>query len=330
MTPRTIGIVVFDGYQLLDVAGPFEVFHGANRLLEIDRRRPEYRLVLIGDRSAASESGLSLGTINTVSPAHVDGPLDTLVVPGGDGVIAACQDRDLVDSVRRLAQSARRVVSVCSGAFVLAEAGLLDGRRVTTHWARAHQLAEKFPRLEVDMDPIFIRDDPIWTSAGVTAGMDLSLALVEDDLGGEIAQTLARWFVLYLRRPGGQSQFAVSTWSSTTDDLAIRAAQHHIAAHPESDLRVAVLASVAALSPRHFARRFTEELGETPAAYVQRRRFELARNLLESTELSTEEIARRTGLGSAETFRRVMSANLGVSPQSYRERFFFSVSKGPT
>jgi transcriptional regulator GlxA family with amidase domain len=214
-----------------------------------------------------------------------------------------------------------RVASVCTGTFLLAAAGLLDGLRVTTHWARAEQLAADYPAVIVDADPIFIRSGNVWTSAGVTAGIDLALAMVEEDHGATIAQTVARWLVMFLRRPGGQSQFAAPVWSPSAPLGPIRLAQDHVQADPSADLSVPKLAQVASMSERHFLRVFAREVGCTPADYVERVRLDTARRLLEQRGDGVETIARSAGFGTAETMRRVFIRRLGVSPTDYRRRF---------
>ncbi len=265
-----------------------------------------------------TESGLSIAA--DPLPADIHG-IDTLVVPGGDGVHDARADDHLVDFVRRAGTSARRLATVCSGTFLAAEAGLLDGRTVTTHWARARRLAEEFPSLTVDADPIYIHDGRIWTSAGVTAGIDLALALVEADHGAEVAQTAARWLVMFLRRPGGQTQFAAPVWTARAATPPVRLAQDLIDLRPGADHRVPVLARAVAMSPRHFTRLFTAEVGESPGRYVERVRVEAARRRLEASGETVDVVASSCGFGTAETLRRVFHRRLGVAPDDYRRRF---------
>ena len=213
------------------------------------------------------------------------------------------------------------MATVCSGAFLGAAAGLLDGRRVTTHWARARQLAEDYPGVTVDADPIYIRDGKYWSSAGVTAGIDLSLALVQEDLGVDVAQTVARWLVMFLHRPGGQTQFASPVWVPRAERSTIRAVQSLVEAAPGGDHRLPALAAAAAMSVRHFTRVFTAEVGETPSRFVERTRLEAARRELEDTTDTLDVVAARCGLGSAESLRRVFQRHLGVPPDAYRRRF---------
>jgi transcriptional regulator GlxA family with amidase domain len=213
------------------------------------------------------------------------------------------------------------VATVCTGAFLAAEAGLLDGRRVTTHWAHADRLASEYPALTVDPDPIYLRDGKYWTSAGVTAGIDLALALVEDDLGVEVAQTVARWLVMFLHRPGGQSQFASPVWVPRAERSTVRAVQTLVEASPGADHRMPALADAASMSVRHFARVFTSEVGETPGRFVEGVRTEAARRDLETTDDTLDVIARRCGFGTAETLRRSFKRRLDVTPDAYRRRF---------
>jgi transcriptional regulator GlxA family with amidase domain len=213
------------------------------------------------------------------------------------------------------------VATVCTGAFLGAEAGLLDGRRVTTHWASADQLGAEFPGLSVDPDPIYINDGKYWTSAGVTAGIDLALALVQEDLGVDVAQTVARWLVMFLHRPGGQTQFASPVWVRRAERSTVRAVQALVESAPGGDHRVPTMAAAAAMSLRHFTRVFTTEVGETPAKFVERVRLEAARNELETTNDTLDVIAARCGFGTAESLRRVTQRHLGVAPDAYRRRF---------
>jgi transcriptional regulator GlxA family with amidase domain len=265
-----------------------------------------------------AESGVGLCTKPLPDPRE---RIDTLVLPGGDQAQAARRDQVLLDWIRAVAPGCRRVATVCTGTFLAAEAGLLDGRRVTTHWASASQLASEFPDLTVDSDPIYIKDGKFWSSAGVTAGIDLALALVEEDLGAEVAQMVARWLVMFLHRPGGQSQFATSVWVPRADRSTVRAVQTLVEAAPGGDHRLPALAAAAAMSVRHFTRVFTAQVGETPGRFVERVRLEAARRQLETSDLTLDVIAAQCGLGTAETLRRVFQRRLNVAPDSYRRRF---------
>jgi len=317
---RLVVIVAFPGLQSLDAVGPYEVFAGAGQAALSVGRRGGYDVMLASSdgRPVRAESGVGLCTVPLPDP---DDRIDTLVLPGGEQALAARRDEALLSWVRTVAPRCRRVATVCTGAFLAAEAGLLDGRRVTTHWARAAQLAAEFPSLDVDPDPIYIRDGKFWTSAGVTAGIDLALALVQEDLGVEVAQTVARWLVMFLHRPGGQTQFASPVWVPRAERSTVRAVQGLVEAAPGGDHRLPTLAAAAAMSLRHFTRVFTAEVGETPGRFVERVRLEAARRDLETTNDTLDVIATRCGLGTAETLRRVFQRRLGVAPDSYRRRF---------
>lgn len=318
---RSVVIVAFNGMQPLDAIGPHEVFAGATAVLSAGKKSTAgYNLTIVSRLGApiTTESGLQIVT----APLPQDRQkIDTLLIPGGDGSRTARYDEQLVGWIHRAARDSRRIATVCTGAFIAAEAGLLDGRTVTTHWARAQQLADDYPRVTVDADPIYRRDGNVWTSAGVTAGIDLALAMVEADHGTEVAQTVARWMVMFLHRPGGQTQFATPVWVPRATRSAVRAAQDHIDNHPADDHRLDLLADRAAMSSRHFSRVFTAQVGETPARYVERVRVEAARSELESTSTSLDLIAVNCGLGTAESLRRAFQRRVGVAPDAYRRRF---------
>jgi transcriptional regulator GlxA family with amidase domain len=320
MTQRQVVILAFPGLQSLDAVGPFEVFAGATRAARSAGRSGGYQVSLAstGGRPVRAQSGIGLCTERLPDPG---GRIDTLILPGGDQARAARGDGELVSWIKTVAPRCRRVAAVCTGAFLAADAGLLDGRRVTTHWASAERLAAEFPALDVDPDPIYIRDGKFWTSAGVTSGIDLALALVADDLGVEIAQTVARWLVMFLHRPGGQTQFASPVWIARAERSTIGAVQTLVETAPGGDHRLPALAAAAAMSVRHFARVFTAEVGETPGRFVERVRLEAARVDLEKTNDTLDVIAGRCGFGTAETLRRVFHRRLGVTPDSYRRRF---------
>jgi transcriptional regulator GlxA family with amidase domain len=317
---RHVTFVAYDGVQSLDVVGPHEVFAGAGLAAAALGRAGGYRVTVASARGGMvrTESGLVLGTVRL---PDADDAVDTLVLPGGNGADAASADADILAYVRAAAPASRRVATVCSGAFIGAAAGLLDGRRVTTHWTRAQNLSELYPAIEVDPDPIYIRDGKYWSSAGVTAGIDLALALVADDLGAQVAQLVSRYLVMFLHRPGGQTQFATPAWQPRAERSAVRAVQTLIESAPGGDHRVPALAAAASMSVRHFTRVFTAEVGETPARFVERVRADAARADLESGDETLDVVAARCGLGSAETLRRVFHRHLGVAPDAYRQRF---------
>ena len=315
-SPRAVWFLGFDGVQSLDIAGPFEVFSGANAAL----RREVYALRLVSRDGSpiASESWLTFRT--EPIPNQVPAGL-TLVLPGGAGARHGSRDPALVATVAELAARAERVVTVCTGSFLAAAAGLADGRRLGTHWNHAAELSERFPATRVEPDAIYVRDGELWSSAGVTAGIDLALAVVEHDHGAEVAQLIARHLVMFLRRPGGQSQFATPVWTERARTGPIQAAQHRIDADPAGDHRLDRLARTVGMSTRHFARCFAAETGVTPGQYVARVRVEAARRALESSDATVDTIAAQCGLGTAETMRRTFHRQLGVSPDDYRSRF---------
>jgi transcriptional regulator GlxA family with amidase domain len=330
---RRIVILALDGMQPLDVVGPAEVFSGARQAYERGAvggggaRPAPYQVIIAGIAAGPvrAESGLrivpdaALGRV--VAGAGGRGGIDTFIVAGGAGARRAARDPRVVRLVRRAAGRARRVASVCTGSFVLAAAGLLDGRRATTHWAHCKELAALRPAVRVDPDPIYVHDGRIWTSAGVTAGIDLALAMVEDDLGPETANLVARHMVVFVRRAGGQSQFSAQLAAQAAERAPLRDLQAFIAEHPDGDLTVPALARRAGMSPRHFARVFAAETGVPPAAYVVEARLETARRLLESTGRNVEQVAAGAGFGTPEALRRAFARRMRLSPREYRARF---------
>jgi transcriptional regulator GlxA family with amidase domain len=310
---RDVLIPVFDGVQSLDVTGPLEAFTIAGGY--------EIRTASLGGAAVRTTSGLRIMPDADLREAGLrgDSALDLLLVPGGAG--ARRRDPELVGWLRENAPKAARLASVCTGAFLLAAAGLLDGRRVTTHWSQCERLAEQYPEVIVDPDPIFVLDGAIATSAGITAGIDLALALVEADLGRAIALRTARALVVFLRRPGSQSQFSTQLSAQLADRQPLREVQQWIADHPAADLSVETLAERANLSPRHFARAFAAEVGMAPGQYVDRTRLETARRYLEDSAAGVAETARACGYGTPEAMRRAFIRTLGVSPVEYRRRF---------
>ena len=311
-------VVGFGGIQSLDLVGPWEVFATADRLATSG---PRYRLELAaaGGGPITSSSGLAFG--RAADLGRLRGPVDTLVVVGGDGTREAVVDEHLLAGIRRIAPRCRRVTSVCSGAFLLAAAGLLDGRRATTHWSWVDAMAASFPEVTVEADPIFVRDGDVWTSAGVTAGIDLSLALVEDDHGPDVARAVARQLVVYLQRPGGQHQFSAPLALQAADRPALRDLQTWIREHVADDCSVPALARQAGMSERTLARAFRTECGTTPADYVEQVRVEAARQLLETTDLTVATVATRCGFGTTETLHRAFRRRTGSTPAAHRARF---------
>jgi transcriptional regulator GlxA family with amidase domain len=315
--PRRIEILAFPKVQLLDVAGPLQVFASANELARAAGEPCPYEVTVVAERPLVTASaGLSLVTQNLPRRRT---PLDTLIVAGGFGVDRACENAPLIRWIRVRAETARRTASVCSGAFLLATAGLLHGRRAVTHWRRCAEFAQRFPTVKLEPDPVFVRDGSIWTSAGVTAGIDLVLALVEADLGQRFALAVARQLVVFVKRPGGQAQFS-ETLALQHRDARFDRLHAWIADNLHGDLSVASLANAAAMSERSFVRHYRRATGMTPARAIERMRVEAARQVLENG-LAVKRAAARCGFGSEETMRRNFLRLLGATPQAYRERF---------
>jgi transcriptional regulator GlxA family with amidase domain len=318
MAARGVLIVLYDGVQSLDVTGPLEVFTSGSRYQEARGRGPGYaiRTASAGGAPVTTSSGLTLVPAGDL-PEPLAG-VDTLVVPGGN---EGSPNPSLSGWLRRHACGARRVTSVCTGAFLLAEAGLLAGRRVTTHWAYSAELARRYPDVRVDPEPIHVRDGNVVTSAGVTAGIDLALALVEEDIGRAAALSVARQLVVYLRRPGGQAQFSAQLRAQSARRQPLREVQQWISEHPAADLSVDRLADKAGLSPRQFARAFATETGVPPGRLVAQVRLEAARRMLEDGADGIEQVARACGYGNCEAMRRAFIRALGIPPAAYRARF---------
>lgn len=315
--PRRIALLAFPDVQLLDVAGPLQAFASANEVMAFAKRERPYDIVVVAkEQRVKTTAGLILEAAPLSQRA---GPLDTLMVAGGLGVNAACADKALVNWIKTRARTARRVTSVCSGAFLLAAAGLLDGKRAVTHWRRCAEFSRLFPKVKLDPDPIFVCDGNIWTSAGITAGIDLALALIEDDLGREIALTVARQLVVFLKRPGGQSQFSATLALQESDGRFDRL-HAWIMENLRGDLSLPTLAAQAHMSERSFSRHYLTATGRTPARAIEHIRVEAARRMLEERS-GVAQTAKRCGFGSEETMRRSFLRLMQVAPQVYRERF---------
>ncbi len=320
--PKRIGIVIFDRCQIIDATGPAAVFGSANEIhLANGGRSPLYDLRMIASRSGPvrSSTGVSLFADSALNDAAT--PFDTLICAGGKGSLRFIEDSGAIANIRRLTQSVRRVVSVCTGAYVLAAAGLLDDRRAVTHWAHCRNLAALFPMVRVEPDPIFVKDGNVYTSAGVTAGMDLALALLEEDHGKALALNVAREMVMFMKRPGSQAQFSRQLSAQMAPRGNIRDVQIWLLDRLADDISVEDMAEQAAMSLRTFNRHFKKTTGRTPAGFVQEARIEAARSLLEDSDLPVKLIARQCGFGDEERMRRAFHRNLGVSPQDYRMRF---------
>jgi len=317
--PKVIHVLAFPNVQVLDVTGPLQVFASANDLARQQGLPLPYAASVIAAQTepVMTSAGLAL-VAEPLPPA--DAPCDTLVIAGGWGVYGAAEDAALVDWVRQKAAHSRRMTSVCTGAFLLAASGLLDGRRVVTHWTRCEELALKYPSVQVEANPIFIQQGSLWTSAGVTAGIDLCLALVEQDLGRAVALEVARHLVVFLKRPGGQSQFSV-TLSLQKGGSRFCELHAWIADHLTLDLNIATLAAQAGMSERSFVRHYRAETGQTPARAVELIRVETARRQLSDSTAPIKRIAVQCGFGCEETLRRSFLRAVSITPQAYRERF---------
>jgi transcriptional regulator GlxA family with amidase domain len=316
---HTAVVVAMDGLQLLDLAGPVEVLRIASRL----GAEPPYRILVAtpGGADVRSDSGVRVGAdLSLGELARSRRPIDTLTVVGGLGTFEIVGDDGFLADVVRLSRRSGRTTSVCTGSLVLAAAGLLDGYAATTHWALADHMATN-QAIEVRGDQIFVRDRDRWTSAGITAGIDLFLALLEEDHGPELAHQVAAWLVVFVRRPGGQSQFSAQLRAQRATTPSIVELQHWLNDHLDADLSVDALAARAGMSPRNFGRVFRRETGVTPGAHVEELRVEAARRLLETTDLTVGAIARRVGIRHAETLHRAFRRRVGTTPELYRQHF---------
>jgi transcriptional regulator GlxA family with amidase domain len=321
--PLHIAMLAFPNVQVLDVTGPLEVFSRASRWLRDHGMRADhaYAVEIIGLRRGwfRTSSGLRLYAEHGIADAGRG--IDTLMIAGGIGVGQYRSNAPLLRWIRRQSGEVRRLASICTGAFLLAEAGLLKGRRATTHWNHCAALSRDFPDVQVEPDTLFVREGSLYTSAGVTSGMDLALALVEEDFGREVALATARELVMFLKRPGGQAQFSAQLAVQLAEHEPLRDLQAWILEHPDDDLAITRLARRVAMSPRNFARLFAREVGTTPARFVAAARVETARRLLEETSEPLEAICVKSGLGTPESMRRAFLRTVGIPPGRYRERF---------
>src|SRR5580700_353866 len=316
---RHVAIIAVPPARMLDVVGPAEVFADANKL---HGGEPVYEIEIIAaaeDRAVPTQIGVPILAHRTYRELH--GPVDTLLVAGGEWPPDKRHSPDFLSWLRDQSRNVRRLGSVCTGALVLADADLLNGRPATTHWNWCNELIQKHPLVKVDPDPIFVRDKNVYTSAGVTAGMDLALALVEEDHGSRLALQVARNLVLYLRRPGGQSQFSAALSLQLSDRKPLRELESWVLDHLNKPLTVPVLAERVAMSPRNFARVFIKEMKTTPAKFVERLRVESARRRLEESRNSLETIAGECGFGNVNSMRNVFQRALRIAPGQYRDHF---------
>lgn len=325
---RPIAMLAFDGAEILDICGPLDAFYYADRWLRHMNKvsAPVYPACVLGPAagSIVTTSGIRLAVDQAYR--EVDDEIDTLLVAGGE-VDAARNDPALLDWLKEMSNRVRRTASICTGAFLLAASGVLDGRRATTHWFYCRQLAEDFPSVRLEPDRIFIRDGNVYTSGGITSGIDLALAMIEEDWGKELALLVARTLVVFLKRSGGQSQFSTFLLNAAKSRPDFQQLQTWVIDNPEADLNLENLAARVAMSPRNFSRVFQREVGMTPAKFVELVRLEAARYQLEQTKLSVDVIASQCGFGNAEHLRRTFQRHLKVSPNEYRAHF--RTAEGP-
>ena len=314
--PRGVAMLIYPGVAPLDVAGPLQVFGVANHL----SKRKLYDVVTVAPTADPVPTPIGFAFLPGCAMTALPLPVDTRLVSGGGGPESGTQP-EILAWLRHAAPQARRFGSICTGAFALGAAGLLEGKRVTTHWAFGAELARRHPGAIVDTDPIFVRDGALYSSAGISAGIDLALALVEEDLGRDLALAIARFLVLFLKRSGGQTQFSAQLQAQFSTVSAIQRVQRWCQENLDADLRVGALCRIAAMSERDFVRKFRQDTGTTPADYVAVARLEAARSLLAETTLSLKQIAQRCGFGSAAAMRRAFVPRVGVTPRQYRENF---------
>jgi transcriptional regulator GlxA family with amidase domain len=320
---RRIGVLIYPGCDILDVCGPCDSFHYADFYLRRFGRinEPGYQCNILAATPGPVRTSCGIELIATHGYSDIEDGLDTLIVAGGAEAEQASMDPSLVECVRSMAPRARRVASICTGAFILAAAGLLNQRRVTTHWLYSELLARDYPSIDVDSSLLFARDGNIYSSGGITAGIDLALALVEEDMGREIALATARIMVVFPHRPGGQSQFSSYIKCEAKNRPDISELQAWILGHPGEDLSILALADRMGMSPRNFARLFRSETGDTPAQFTERARADAARCKLEQSALPVETVAEECGFGNTERMRRTFQRHFDVSPHDYRARF---------
>jgi len=324
---RHIGIVAFAGAEVLDITGPYEVFTFANIILQEEgiSQQPVYSVKILAEKAGPVTTLSGLQIIANQSFSQINDVYDTLLIPGGDPEVVLANPL-IVELIKEMLPKVQRLVSICTGAFLLAESGLLDGLRATTHWNYCHELAEKYPKVIIEPDRIFIKEGNILTSGGITSGIDLALAMIEEDWGQKLALAVAQFLVVFLKRPGGQSQFSSYLTREASNRPDLRELQSWIMQHPDEDLRVEILAQRMAMSSRNFARLFFSETGVTPAKFVEMVRIDSARNLLEMTKFPIDSIANSSGFKDPENMRRAFLRQLGVNPSNYRKRFGYPIT----
>lgn len=320
--PRQIVMVGFDNHQILDIVGPMEMFSGASQTGDrVARYTTTLAASKIGPLTSTGQMRLMADrTFDSYTEADLR-KIDTLLIAGGVGISNAMREGDVMAFIKRAAPHARRIGSICTGAFALARLGMLDGRRATTHWEEVGRMKERYPEIDVEEDALYVRDEHIWTSAGVTAGIDMALAMIEEDYGHEVTLAVARRHVVYMIRPGGQSQFSARLIGQSKPPGRLGTLVEWLGENPSADLSVPALAERAAMSERSFARHFSAEVGMTPARFVERTRLDYARQYLEQESKSLDEIFLAAGFASAEQMRRSFQRCLNITPQAYRSRF---------
>jgi transcriptional regulator GlxA family with amidase domain len=321
---RKIATLIYPEANSIDVSGPLQVFSTANRLLQ-DRyqtkRKEFYKTIVIGPKPHPIKISAGLTLLPEYDLSHTPSDIHTLFIAGGTGAKTAASDENICEWIKVAYRKVERLASICTGAFILAATGLLENRKTTTHWEHTKELQEQHPNLKVEANAIFTQDGAIYCSAGVTAGIDLALSLVEEDWGNELALDVARQLIVFLKRPGGQSQFSQLLSIQTKTSSPITEVQHWALQNLSKNLSVEALATQAAMSPRHFSRVFQKESGLSPGKFIVRARLDMARNLLETTTLSLKQIGKQCGIGNTETLRRLFWQHFKTTPKNYRERF---------
>jgi len=324
---RRVVIVTNLGAQTLEYIGPMQVFHEANYFLE-HSGRPDlgYDVEVVTTQPGAVYEVNGLKIVVDKPYHRVRGVVDTLMFQAVDEDESVLHDEQFLSWVSRMSRRVRRIVSICVGTFILAESGVLDGRRATTHWSACDDFRRRYPRVALDPDPIYIKDGNIYTSAGSTSGLDLTVALVEEDFGKELARRVAQGMVMYLKRPGNQAQFSVQLSGQFAEEERFRELQLYVLENPDQDLSVETLAENVGMSPRNFARVFTRQVGITPGRFVEQSRLERARRHLEETHLPVSQVAERCGYTTREGMRLAFDRHLSISPREYRRRFSTSTT----
>ena len=325
MPHRHVAMLIYPDCEIVDVTGPMDVFCFANIALrmagKIGATETVYSLSLVAEQAGPVKTSSGIRIVADFAYADITENIDTLLVCGATDIVNGLKDKQSIKWLVQMMPKVRRMVSICTGAFLLAESGLLNGRKATTHWLFCDQIANAYKDVQIQPDKIFVRDGNIYTSGGVTAGIDLALSLVEEDWGWEVASGVARGMLIFMRRPGGQSQFSSYVFNEAKNRKDFRELQAWIVSHPDTDLSVEILADRMAMSPRNFSRLFCQEIGMTPAKFIERIRLEAARNMMLRTDLPMESVASKSGFNTSEQMRRTFQRFLKITPQEYRANF---------